>query len=240
MELIPAIDILGGRVVRLFKGDFDQVTSYADDPVAQARLFAEQGATRIHVVDLDGARTGELVNQSIVERMVRDVPAKIQLGGGIRDEARAGLWLDKGVERVVLGTFASKYPDRARALCQRHANSVVIAIDIKDGRVATQGWLESAQDALAFAKEVGAWAPAAVLCTDVARDGTAEGPNVQLTADVQKIVGCTVIASGGIGALTHLNDLKVEGVRAAVCGKALYSGAFTLKQAYAALKGTSC
>lgn len=240
MELIPAIDLLDGKVVRLHKGDYSAVTVYSDDPAGQARAFVDAGARRLHVVDLDGARSGKPENAATIRAILRSAPElAIQVGGGIRARETAEDWLALGVRRVVLGTIAIKQPDVCRALCEAHPEKVVVALDAKQGKVAVEGWLETTDRELAeVAREVDAWGAAAILFTDIDRDGTREGPAVQATAALQREVSATVIASGGIGALGDLVALREAGVRAAVCGRALYSGAFTLREAFAASEGS--
>lgn len=239
MELIPAIDLLDGKVVRLHQGDYDKVTVYSDDPAGQARAFAELGAERLHVVDLDGARAGRPGNAATIERILKAAPRlQIQIGGGIRTRAAAEQWFELGATRVVLGTAAIKQPDVVEALCRAHPGGVVIALDAKDGKIAIEGWLEATdQPVTEVAKRVDGWGAAAILFTDIARDGTREGPAVEATRALQDEVRATVIASGGIGTLAHLTALREAGVRAAVCGRALYSGAFTLVEAFAASAG---
>ena len=235
MELIPAIDLLGGKVVRLTRGRYDQVTVYSERPVEQARLFYDTGARRLHVVDLDGARAGEPRNLGVIEAILRAVPVSIQVGGGIRDPLIAKRWFDAGAERVVLGTAAVKQPEFVQQLCSEHPGGVVVAVDERDGQVAVEGWLEtSGVSARTLAEQVDAWGVAAVLHTVIARDGTREGPDIDATLALQSAVKATVIASGGIGELAHIRELAARGVRAAVCGRALLSGAFSLPDAFAA------
>jgi phosphoribosylformimino-5-aminoimidazole carboxamide ribotide isomerase len=232
MELIPAIDLLGGKLVRLHKGDYDAVTVYSDDPPAFARSFYDAGARRLHVVDLDGAREGRPRNVETIQAILAAAPLAVQVGGGIRDRAGAERWLQAGVQRVVLGTAAVKHPDVVRQLCERHPDAVIVAVDARGGEVAVEGWLEgSGRDVRELAREVDGWGAAAVLYTVIDRDGTREGPDVAATAALQSELRATVIASGGIGSLDHIRALDAAGVRAAVCGRALYSGAFTLGQA---------
>jgi phosphoribosylformimino-5-aminoimidazole carboxamide ribotide isomerase len=239
MELIPAIDLLDGKVVRLHKGDYTAVTVYSDDPAGQARSFFEAGAKRLHVVDLDGARDGRPGNRAIMESILKAAPQlKVQVGGGIRSRETAEQWFSAGATRVVLGTAAIKDPALVRGLCSDHPEGVVVAVDAKAGLVAVEGWLETTGRRVdEVAREVDGWGAAAILFTDIERDGTREGPAVESTATLQRAVKATVIASGGIGALEHLTRLREQGVRAAVCGRALYSGAFTLAEAFAASEG---
>lgn len=232
MEFIPAIDILDGKVVRLHKGDYRQVTVYSDDPAGQARGFFAAGATRLHVVDLDGARSGKPCNEAVIRAILEAVPGlKVQVGGGVRDQISVERWLGAGVERVVLGTAAVKAPELVRMLCTRHPGRIIVAVDARDGMVAVEGWLEtSSRSVLELGREVDGWGAAAILYTVIDRDGTRDGPDVEATLALQAHVGATVIASGGIGSLDHVRALARAGARAAVCGRALYSGAFTLEQ----------
>jgi len=235
MELIPAIDLLGGKVVRLTRGRYDQVTVYSERPVEQARVFHDAGAQRLHIVDLDGARDGEPKNMAIIEAILSAVPVSIQVGGGIRDRDTAERWFSAGAERVVLGTAAVKQPEFVRELCAAHPGGVVVAVDERDGVVAVEGWLEkSSMTAQELAQQVDAWGVAALLHTVISRDGTREGPDIDATLALQASVNATVIASGGIGELAHIEALHTRGVRAAVCGRALLSGAFSVQAAFVA------
>ncbi len=240
MELIPAIDLLDGKVVRLHKGRYDEVTVYADDPAEMARRFADEGARWLHVVDLDGARDGAPVNVAAVEAILGATGLRVQVGGGIRAAETAERWLGAGASRVVVGTAAVKSPAWVRAMCAGAPSAVVVAIDARDGEVAVEGWLEgTGRPAMALATEIDGWEPGpwGFLYTNIDRDGTREGPDVEGTASMSRAVGATVIASGGIGSLAHLEALSRAGVSAAVCGRALYAGAFTLAEALSALAG---
>lgn len=237
MELIPAIDLLDGRVVRLSRGSYDDVTVYGDDPVRTARDFEQAGAERLHVVDLDGARDGRPGNVGAIARVLSETSLRVQVGGGIRDREAVRRWLDAGAERVVLGTAAVKHPDFAGELARAYPGRIVVAIDARDGEVAVEGWHEgSGRRAEDVAREVDGRGVAALLYTDIDRDGTRTGPDVEGTTALQAAVGVTVIASGGIGALDDLRALARAGVHAAVCGRALYAGAFTLKQGLEAVR----
>lgn len=237
MELIPAIDLLGGQVVRLHQGDYDRVTVYHDDPVGVAKRFEEEGAERLHVVDLEGARQGRPAHVPVIRGILRDTKLKVQVGGGVRTERVALQWLDAGAARVVVGTVVVKAPAVVRALCAAHPGAVVVALDARDGKIAIEGWREqSGRDVAEVAEEVDGWGVGAILFTNIHRDGTRQGPDVEGTAALQSRVGATVIASGGIGTIEDLRALAAAGVRAAVCGRALYSGAFTLSDAFAALQ----
>lgn len=240
MELIPAIDLLDGKVVRLHKGDYGAVTVYSDDPVGQARSFYEAGARRLHVVDLEGARQGKPCHAHVIEAILRAVPLHVQVGGGIRTAQTAEQWLAAGAKRVVFGTAAIEEPAMVRGVCEKHPDAVIIAIDARHGEVAVKGWLAgSGRSARDLAREVDSWGAAAILHTAIERDGTSEGPDVEATRAMQDEVRATVIASGGIGSLEHLRALRRRGVRAAVCGRALYGGAFTLAEGLAAVAETA-
>ncbi len=234
MELIPAIDLLDGKVVRLHKGDYAQVTVYSNDPAGQARAFQEAGAARLHVVDLDGARDGRPGNLAVIESILGAAAGlSVQVGGGIRSRESAEHWFQSGASRVVLGTAAIKAPELLQRLCADYPDGVVVALDAKAGMIAVEGWLEATDRPVTEVAElVDGWGASAILFTDIERDGTREGPAVEATAALQKRVKATVIASGGIGALSHLTALRDAAVRSCVCGRALYSGAFTLAQAF--------
>ncbi|MCA9529729.1 MAG: 1-(5-phosphoribosyl)-5-[(5-phosphoribosylamino)methylideneamino]imidazole-4-carboxamide isomerase [Myxococcales bacterium] len=235
MELIPAIDILDGQVVRLHQGRYDEVTTYGDDPAKVASELEAAGARRLHVVDLDGARDGRPGNVAAIEAILRQTRLSVQVGGGVRDRAAALRWLDAGAARVVMGTAAIKAPDMTRALAAERPGAVVVAVDARDGAVAVEGWLEdTCRAAVDVAKRAASWGVAALLYTNIARDGTRAGPDVEGTASLQAEVDVPVIASGGVGSLDHLRALDAAGIRAAVCGRALYSGAFTLAEAFEA------
>jgi len=232
MELIPAIDILDGRVVRLKQGQYDQVTVYSDNPAEQASRFYQEGARRLHVVDLDGARCGQPVNIKTVEAIIQATPMRVELGGGIRNRQIAERWYDIGVERVVLGTAAIDDPDMAERLCADRPGGVIIAVDSRAGQVAVQGWQKtSGWSAEALALQADKWGAAAVLFTVIARDGMSTGADVDATLALQGKVQCTVIASGGIATLQDIAALAKSGIRAAVCGRALLSGAFRVSEA---------
>ncbi len=237
MELIPAIDLLAGRVVRLTKGNYDDVTVYADDPIPFVTGFEDAGARTLHVVDLDGARSGEPTNVAVIERVLAHTSLRVQVGGGIRTAETARRWLRAGASRVVLGTAAISRPDMVEALCAEKRGSVVVALDARDGVVAIEGWRETSGVSVdELAPRVESWGAAAILFTNIARDGTREGPDVEGTAELQQLVQIPVIASGGIGDLSHVKALAQAGIVAAVCGRALYSGAFSMAEGLAAAR----
>ena len=238
MELVPSIDLLASRVVRLHQGRYDRVTVYDDDPIRVARSFERDGATRLHVVDLEGARSGAPEHIPVIRGILDATSLAVQVGGGVRTRETAERWIETGAARVVLGTMVIKAPETAQMLCREFPSSIVIALDARDGKIAVEGWQEqSGHDAAGLAERVDHWGAAAILYTNIHRDGTHAGPDIEGTVDLQRRVQATVIASGGIGTLQHVRALAEAGVRASVCGRALYSGAFTLSEAFSALGG---
>lgn len=237
MIVYPAIDLKDGRCVRLVRGEMNSATVFNDDPAAQARAFAAAGAAWIHVVDLDGAFAGKPRNAAAVEAIVKAVPVKVQLGGGIRDEATLEAWLGKGVARVVLGTAAVKNPNLVRAACRRWPGRVALGIDARGGTVAIEGWAEtSAIVALDLARRFEDAGAAAIIYTDIERDGALQGVNVEATAALARALKTPVIASGGIASLDDLAALRAhekDGVAGAILGRALYDGRVDLKSALA-------
>ena len=237
MTIYPAIDLRGGRCVRLMQGCFEDETVYADDPVAVARRFEAAGARWLHVVDLDGARAGRPLQTDLVGAVCAAVAIPVQVGGGLRDEASVAAVLAAGAERAVVGTVAVREPTRCRRICAAHPGRVAVAIDARDGRVRVAGWTEGEdQDPLGVAAGLAAMGAAAVIYTDVARDGTECGPDLEGTAAVAGAAGVPVIASGGIGSLAHVRAiarLAARGVAGLIIGRALYTGAVRLGEALA-------
>ncbi|MGA2089637.1 MAG: 1-(5-phosphoribosyl)-5-[(5-phosphoribosylamino)methylideneamino]imidazole-4-carboxamide isomerase [Stellaceae bacterium] len=234
MILYPAIDLKGGRVVRLLRGDMDKATVFNDDPADQARKFAAAGASWIHVVDLDGAFAGKPKNAVAVEAILKAVQAKIQLGGGIRDRVSINAWLDRGVERVVLGTAAVKNPELVKQACKEFPGRVALGIDARQGKVAVEGWAESSSiSALDLARKFEGAGAAAIIYTDIERDGALAGVNLEATAALARSVKTPVIASGGIASLDDIASLKAKGIPGAILGRALYDGRVDLKSALA-------
>lgn len=235
MELIPAIDLLDGHVVRLAQGDFDAVTAYGDDPVEVARRWQDEGATRIHVVDLDAARHGRPRQRAVVERIVASIGVPCQVAGGIRSAEQAADVLAAGADRVVLGSALVSEPDLARRLVDGHGpERIVGALDVRDGRALGDGWVQDARgtDALVLARRLAADGLRWLAVTAIARDGGMEGPDLELLARVRSAVPeASIIASGGIGSLDDIRTLAGEGYAAAIVGRALYEGAFTLPEA---------
>ncbi|MGO8997676.1 MAG: 1-(5-phosphoribosyl)-5-[(5-phosphoribosylamino)methylideneamino]imidazole-4-carboxamide isomerase [Polyangiaceae bacterium] len=237
MIVVPAIDLLGGKAVRLHQGRYDQVTVFDDDPPARARGWRGKAA-RLHVVDLEGARAGRAVQEEIVKAVARAFGGPLQVGGGVRTRAAFEGYLALGADRVVLGTAAVKDPELVRALATDYPGKVVLAVDAKDGMVATDGWEKtSSVTAVDLARSFAGMPLAALLYTDVARDGTRAGPNVEATASLARDSGFAVIASGGIGSLDDLRALaRHEGIESAIVGRAMYDGAFTLEEALEAAR----
>src|SRR3954469_16465198 len=232
MHVIPAIDLRGGRCVRLRQGDYDRETVFGDDPAAMAARWEAEGAARIHLVDLDGARAGHPVNVEAVRAILGRVEVPCQLGGGIRDEATIAAWLDAGLERVIVGTQALKDPPWFRAMAGRYPGRLLLGLDARDGRVATGGWLEvSSVEATGLAEQFDDLAPPGVVYTDIARDGMLEGPNLAATEALAVRLKNPVIASGGVGSLEDLAHLAALPIAACIVGRALYDGRFRLREA---------
>ena len=233
MILYPAIDLKDGKAVRLIHGEMDSATVFNDDPAAQARSFVEVGCEWLHLVDLNGAFAGRPVNAAPVEAILKacDVPA--QLGGGIRDMATIEAWIEKGLARVILGTVAIENPALVREAARAFPGKVAVGIDARAGKVATKGWAERTDvDATELAKSFADDGVAAIIYTDIDRDGAMGGPNVDATAALARAVSIPVIASGGVSSLDDLSALKQTGVIAgAISGRALYDGAIDLAQA---------
>lgn len=241
MILFPAIDLKDGQAVRLLRGAMESATVYNDDPAAQARLFAEQGFIWLHLVDLNGAFAGRPVNRSAVEAILGAVEIPVQLGGGIRDMATIEGWLDAGVARVILGTVAVRDPDLVRDACRRFPGRIVLGIDARGGRVAVEGWAEESNvEVLDLARRFEDAGPAAIVYTDIDRDGALGGVNVAATAALAEALSVPVIASGGIGSLDDLAALQAVaglGIEGAICGRALYDGRIDAASALALLRG---
>jgi phosphoribosylformimino-5-aminoimidazole carboxamide ribotide isomerase len=240
MELFPAIDLRGGRCVRLHQGDYGMETVYGDDPLSLAMGFAAAGAAWIHMVDLDAARTGEPANRAAIAAVAASVDARVQAGGGVRDQAAAAALLDAGVARVVLGTAAMADPALVARLASRHPGRVVVGLDTRGGEVAVRGWTEGASVRLLDAvRQFEGMGVAALVVTEIERDGTLAGPDLEGLATVLAATGIDVVASGGVGSLADLKALAalvIDGRRlaGAIVGKALYEGAFTVEEALAA------
>ncbi len=232
MQVWPAIDLRGGRCVRLQQGDYQRETVFGDDPVETAGRWVEAGARRLHLVDLDGARSGDPVNRPVIAEIARSLKIPCQVGGGIRDDAVIEAFLELGVERLVVGTQAIKQPEWFRRACRRLPGRLVLGLDARDGRVATDGWLETSdvsatELAATFAEEP----LAAVVYTDIARDGMLSGPNIPAMRAMKEALPLPVIASGGVATVNDLAALDAAGLDGCIVGRALYEGNFTLAEA---------
>ncbi len=234
MLIFPAIDLRGGQCVRLRQGDYQQETVFGSDPAELARRWVEQGARYLHLVDLDGAREGRPINGDSVRRIVDAVAVPCQLGGGLRTEEHVAEALAWGVARVVLGTRALKDPVGCESLCHRFPGQVVLGIDARQGKVATEGWLHVAErTALELARQCSSWPLAALVYTDISRDGMLEGANVEAMAEMARVVPWPVIASGGVTTLEDVRRLAQQGLAGCIIGRALYEGHLDLSAAIA-------
>ncbi len=241
--LYPAIDLKDGQAVRLVHGDMATATVFNDDPAAQARTFAAAGFAWLHLVDLNGAFAGRPVNRAAVEAILATVDCPVQLGGGIRDRETIKGWLDAGVSRIILGTAAVKDPDLVHAACRAHPGQIAVGIDARDGMVAVEGWAEDGGIAATdLAKRFADAGVAAIIYTDIGRDGALAGVNVAATAALARDVRIPVIASGGVAALDDISALLAvenEGVAGAILGRALYDGRIDPAEALALTQGTA-
>ena len=232
MQVIPAIDVRGGRCVRLWQGDFEQETVFGVNPAAMAERWEAEGAARIHLVDLDGAKEGRPVNVEAVRQIVDRVRVPCQLGGGIRDQATIAAWLEAGVDRIVVGTQALRDPDWFARMAEAFPGRLMLGLDARDGRVATQGWLETSTiAAIVLAQQFDFLPLAGIVYTDIARDGTLEGPNLGAIEALCRSVRTPVIASGGVGTLGDLERLAMLPIVGCIIGRALYEGRFSLSEA---------
>ena len=239
MEVIPAIDLLDGKCVRLYQGDYNQASIFNDNPVEVARQWEKEGATRLHVVDLDGAKAGKSVNLQVIKAMAKAISIPVQVGGGLRDRTGVSRLLDTGVQRAILGTIAVEKPELVTQLCQEFPGQIVVGIDARNGKVATRGWLETSEVAATdLAHRMSQQGAAAVIYTDIHRDGTLSGPNLEALRELAESISIPVIASGGVSSLTDLLSLlalESIGVTGAIVGKAIYTGDVSLKEAVRAV-----
>lgn len=239
MIIYPAIDLLDGKCVRLSQGKYDQVTVYSENPAEFAALWTSKGAQYIHVVDLNGARTGKPENNVVLAEIVKKAGAPIQVGGGIRTMERIDELLELGIERVILGTGAVKNPKFVAEAVKKHKNRIVVGIDAKDGYVAVEGWeKKSTRKAVEFAQEMEFIGVDTIIYTDISRDGMLNGPNLKAMESMATAVNCGVIASGGVGSISDIIDLNSTGVSGVITGKALYENKFDLAQAQIELQKT--
>ena len=239
MYLFPAIDLRDGKVVRLQQGDYDQQTTYGEDPLDQAKRFEDAGATWLHVVDLDGARDGRMRHNAQIESICSNTSLRVEVGGGIRTSGSIDRLLNAGVARVILGTAALEnwkwFEDLMVNPTYRH--NIVLGLDARKGKLAVAGWEQTTETtALEVAAKVSDWPLAAIVFTDIATDGTLAGPNVESTREIAEATHVNVVASGGVGTLDHLRALRQLPVQGAIVGRALYEGKFTLEEAIGVLE----
>ena len=245
MDIFPAIDLLDGKCVRLYQGDYDRSQIFNDNPADMARDWLAQGANKLHLVDLDGAKAGQPVNVAAIASIVEMVkttatqPVQIQVGGGLRTEASVRQLLTLGVDRIILGTVAVEQPELVRELCQQYPDQIAIGIDARNGKVATKGWLETSEVlAIDLARQMAQMGVAAIIYTDIHRDGTLTGPNLAALRELASGIKIPVIASGGVSSVRDLLDLlslTAVGVTGAIIGRALYTGEVNLTEAIRAV-----
>ncbi|MEY2984235.1 MAG: 1-(5phosphoribosyl)-5-[(5-phosphoribosylamino) methylideneamino]imidazole-4-carboxamide isomerase [Cyanobacteriota bacterium] len=239
MEILPAIDLLGGKCVRLYQGDYDRSQIYHEDPVTVAQQWQTQGASRLHLVDLDGAKAGQPINLTAIAAIVKALDIPVQVGGGLRNRDRVKQLLDLGVGRVILGTIAVENPDLVGGLCAEFPGQIVVGIDARNGKVATRGWLETSDvEAGTLAHRMETLGAAAIIYTDIHRDGTMTGPNTDALRELALQLSIPVIASGGVSQLRDLFSLlslESHGVNGVIIGKALYTGDIQLEEAIRAV-----
>lgn len=238
MKIFPAIDLLGGKAVRLVKGDYSTAKTYSDDPSAQAALFRSVGAQNLHVVDLDGAKSGKTENGDVIRRIVESTDMFVEVGGGIRDESRIEYYLSSGAGRVILGTAAVRDPLFLKRAVKAYGDKIAVGVDVKDGFVAVDGWTKlSDKTGYAFVRELAEEGVKTVIYTDISKDGTLSGANLDAYAKLREIAGIDVIASGGISFLSDIKALKAQKVYGAIVGKAIYEGKLDLSECIATAEG---
>lgn len=239
MEVIPAIDLLNGQCVRLYQGDYNQSEVFGEDPVIMAQKWADLGATRLHLVDLDGAKQGESVNLGVIAKIVKALKIPVQVGGGLRDRKGVAQLLELGVDRAILGTVAVEKPELVQQLAQEFPQQIIVGIDARQGKVATRGWLETSEiESTDLAQQMEKFGVAGIIYTDIQRDGTLIGPNMEALRELTNCVNIPVIASGGVSSLTDLLSLlalEAVGVTGVIVGKALYTGNIDLSEAIQAI-----
>ena len=237
MVLFPAIDILSGKAVRLYKGDYNAVTVYSERPWEFAEDFVDKGCSAIHIVDLDGAKSGETVNIDTVKRIAAVKGLYSEIGGGIRNMETVSRYLEAGVDRVILGTAALKDPSFLKIALREYGDRIAVGVDLKDGKVAVKGWLETSnKDGIEFLKELEDLGVEGVIVTDISRDGAMKGTNLDLYGRIKEEVSLKVTASGGVSTIEDIVALKSMGLYGAIIGKAYYTGAIKLKEALEALE----
>ena len=239
MNIFPAIDLIGGNVVRLFKGDYDKMTVYGTDPLSVAKQFEKKGASYLHVVDLDGAKEGTTPNFEVVKSIIDNTNLKVEIGGGIRSEETIKKYVDAGVLRVILGTIAAKNPIFTCEMVKKYGDKIAIGVDIKNGFVATDGWMEvsniSCNDFCKKLEEIGV---KTIICTDISKDGAMQGTNLDLYKELSENFNLDIVASGGVSSIDDVKKLAKMNMYGAILGKALYTNAIELEEAILIAKGS--
>ena len=237
MLIFPAIDLIQGKAVRLYKGDYKQMTVYSEDPPALAEDFHAAGATHMHLVDLEGAKTGETPNLETIRHIRAAVPLFIEVGGGVRSMEVVARYLDAGIDRVILGTAAVTDPAFLRRAVENYGEKIAVGVDIRDGKVAIRGWLEkSERDAFDFCREMQELGVKTLICTDISKDGAMQGTNRALYGELSKTLRLNITASGGVSTLEDVKALRALDLYGAIIGKAYYTGAIDLREALEAAK----
>lgn len=238
MLILPAIDIIEGKAVRLYQGDYDRMTVYSDDPVEVARGFAEAGAEWVHMVDLEGARSGETPNLEVVRRVAKETQLHVEIGGGIRSMNTVARYFDAGVSRVILGTAAVTDPGFVAEAVGSYGEMAAVGVDLRDGRVAIRGWTEESElDAFDFCRTMQGLGVSTIICTDISRDGAMRGTNLELYRTLSEQLHIDIIASGGVSSLEDVRRLREMGLAGAIIGKAYYTGDIQLVEALAVARG---
>lgn len=239
MDVIPAIDLLEGRCVRLYQGDYERSQVFSENPVDIAKQWVDQGATRLHLVDLDGAKAGKVVNLAAIEAIASAISIPIEIGGGLRDRTSVQQVFNLGVQWAILGTVAVEQPQLVQELCEEFPEKIIIGIDARNGLVATRGWLETSEVlATQLAVQMQELGAAAIIYTDIHRDGTLIGPNLEALRELASAISIPIIASGGVSSVTDLLSLlglEMQGVKGVIIGKALYTGDISLREALSAI-----
>lgn len=232
MKIFPAIDLFGGQAIRLYKGDYDQMTVYDPEPLNTVRKFEAAGASNLHLVDLEGAKTGQTTNLPTIEKLAKSTGLFIEVGGGIRNMDTVRRYLDAGASRVILGTAAVTDPDFTAQAVAQYGEKIAVGADLKDGKVAIKGWLETSQDTWeVFFEKMQALGVKTIICTDISKDGAMQGTNRALYKELTQRFSMDIIASGGVSSLEDIRALKAAGVHGAIIGKAYYTGAIDLAPA---------
>ena len=237
MILLPAVDLIGGKVVRLTRGDYGKSTVYGDDPLAVAKSFRDAGAEYLHVVDLEGARDGGRPNEAVIRRLIAESGLHVEVGGGIRDEEAIETYLSAGAFRVILGTAAVENADLVEKTCEKYRDRIAVGADVRDGVIAVRGWTEtSGEDLFSFCRRMEKLGARTVICTDISKDGVLSGTNVELYREMVTSLSLDIVASGGVSSLDDVRALLTAGVGGAILGRALYTGALSLGEAVKTVK----